>query len=47
MGLDEMKPVGDDVVGECCPHEQGDGLVSSGSKVEAVLMYQQMKGGDT
>ena len=26
MGLDEMKPVGDDVVGECCPHEQGDGL---------------------
>jgi len=26
MGLDEMKLVGDDVVGECCPHERGDGL---------------------
>lgn len=38
MGLDEMKLVGDDVVGECC-HERSDGLVSSGNKVEAVLMY--------
>lgn len=37
--LDEMKLVGDDVVGECCPHEWGDGLVSSSNKVEAVLMY--------
>ena len=45
--LDEMKLVGDDVVGECCPHEWGDGLVSSSNKVEAVLMYQQMKGGNT
>ena len=24
MGLDEMKLVGDDVVGECCPHEWGE-----------------------
>lgn len=47
MGLDEMKLVGDNVVGECCPHEWGDGLLSSGNKVEAVLMYQQMKGGNT
>lgn len=47
MGLDEMKLVGDDVVGNVVLMSGGDGLVSSGNKVEAVLMYQQMKGGNT